>query len=697
MKREIPQEPTPDSHSSLKPDSISDGRGQGFSGSHRRVSTSAAMLGIALSVSASGTLLSSAKSAAAATSGQSFLLAAALPAADRADAQAPETLYHTVQEGDSLWQIAATHQVGVQSIKAANGISPDEVLKVGQVIRIPAAVRESPKVQVESAPQEIASHSPQVSSQAAESDSGAVALMPPAPEGFAAAGSTEALWAEPTAAAVVATSPAGHIFDPQSQPLNAVASAPQSSLSAADLPELEAPVSEPWMTRSVESSAPAVAPEPALPEPAATPSPKQPQQIAALSRQVDGASAIAQPTVPIVPAAETYRVKPGDTLWTIASRYGLRADALVVANGVSDPDLIVAGAVIEIPLSEGGVDPAAPLLAETRTAESSSERIARLRSLQGGSSDRAELYERIREARRSLDAEVAPSSAPTVSSSPTAEAAPAAVEDLPSSVPFEQAAPAQGAASSQADPHVVNLIADIRAMQRQSTPVIAAPATVPPAETPAAVAATGVQPAGASESETLVAAAEPVNPQFAPSAADPVAPAPDLLAAAPLSPEAYAPTGNLPTGRTVSPDMPVLPEASEYLPDAPNRFNGYMWPAQGVLTSGYGPRWGRMHRGIDIAAPVGTPIYAAADGTVARAGWNSGGYGNLVDIRHPDGSMTRYAHNSRLLVRAGQQVRQGQHIAAMGSTGYSTGPHLHFEIHLPGNGTVNPVAHLPGR
>jgi murein DD-endopeptidase MepM/ murein hydrolase activator NlpD len=93
-------------------------------------------------------------------------------------------------------------------------------------------------------------------------------------------------------------------------------------------------------------------------------------------------------------------------------------------------------------------------------------------------------------------------------------------------------------------------------------------------------------------------------------------------------------------------------------------------------TSGYGWRWGRMHRGIDIAGPVGTPIMAAASGVVVRSGWNSGGYGNLVDIRHADGSMTRYAHNSRLLVREGQQVRQGQQIAEMGSTGFSTGPHV---------------------
>jgi len=150
-------------------------------------------------------------------------------------------------------------------------------------------------------------------------------------------------------------------------------------------------------------------------------------------------------------------------------------------------------------------------------------------------------------------------------------------------------------------------------------------------------------------------------------------------------------------GQTVSPAMPLLPGSDSFLPEAPNRFAGYIWPTHGTFTSGYGWRWGRMHRGIDVAGPVGTPIVAAANGVVVRSGWNSGGYGNMVDIRHPDGSLTRYAHNSRLLVREGQQVAQGQQIAEMGSTGRSTGPHLHFEIHLPGTGTVNPMAYLPHR
>ncbi|MEM8718237.1 MAG: peptidoglycan DD-metalloendopeptidase family protein [Cyanobacteria bacterium P01_G01_bin.39] len=139
--------------------------------------------------------------------------------------------------------------------------------------------------------------------------------------------------------------------------------------------------------------------------------------------------------------------------------------------------------------------------------------------------------------------------------------------------------------------------------------------------------------------------------------------------------------------------LPPLPDSEEYLPSG---FNGYIWPAQGVLTSGYGWRWGRMHRGIDIAAPIGTPIIAAASGKVIGAGWH-GGYGNLIKIEHLDGSVTLYAHNSKILVSHGQKVNQGEQIAEMGSTGYSTGSHLHFEIHSHNSQVLDPLALLGSR
>ena len=125
----------------------------------------------------------------------------------------------------------------------------------------------------------------------------------------------------------------------------------------------------------------------------------------------------------------------------------------------------------------------------------------------------------------------------------------------------------------------------------------------------------------------------------------------------------------------------------------------YIWPAYGRISSGFGYRKKpnakgatAYHQGLDIAVPTGTAVMASCGGTVIKAGW-SGGYGNLVCIRHPDGRETRYAHLSRILVSVGQTVSQGQKIALSGNTGASTGPHLHFEIRIGGT-PYNPLNYL---
>nr|WP_281494030.1 M23 family metallopeptidase [Jannaschia sp. S6380] len=109
-------------------------------------------------------------------------------------------------------------------------------------------------------------------------------------------------------------------------------------------------------------------------------------------------------------------------------------------------------------------------------------------------------------------------------------------------------------------------------------------------------------------------------------------------------------------------------------------------------TSGFGPRWGRMHSGMDFAASRGTPILATAEGTVTHAGWQSG-YGKLVKIRHPLGFETRYAHLSSINVRVGQRVSRGENIGGMGTTGRSTGVHLHYEVRRNGQ-ALNPVTFI---
>ena len=119
------------------------------------------------------------------------------------------------------------------------------------------------------------------------------------------------------------------------------------------------------------------------------------------------------------------------------------------------------------------------------------------------------------------------------------------------------------------------------------------------------------------------------------------------------------------------------------------------WPAKGPVTSGFGGRGGQSHRGIDISGRYGTAVRAAAAGTVVFSE-RKRGYGRVVILKHADGSETVYAHNQDNFVLEGADVRQGQVIADMGSTGNSTGPHLHFEVRVDDR-AVDPLACLPVR
>ena len=118
----------------------------------------------------------------------------------------------------------------------------------------------------------------------------------------------------------------------------------------------------------------------------------------------------------------------------------------------------------------------------------------------------------------------------------------------------------------------------------------------------------------------------------------------------------------------------------------------YPVPEGTRISSYYGMRWGRMHEGVDFAVNSGTPIKAAGDGKVVFSGWN-GGYGKTLIIEHREGLRTLYAHNSELLVSSGENVYRGQVVTYSGNTGKSTGPHLHFEVHLNGK-PVDPLNYL---
>lgn len=153
-------------------------------------------------------------------------------------------------------------------------------------------------------------------------------------------------------------------------------------------------------------------------------------------------------------------------------------------------------------------------------------------------------------------------------------------------------------------------------------------------------------------------------------------------------PQFNAPT---PSGQTTN--LTAFTKTNPQLAATPS-----IWPVNGEITSKFGWRnapiedASEIHQGIDIAVATGTPVVAAADGVVARSGY-IGGYGNMVQINHGNGIETIYGHNSQLIVSVGQTIKKGQVIAYAGSTGISTGPHLHYEVRVNGK-AVDPLRYL---
>ena len=676
MRRIIPlspvfsQEFAPDTQS--QPSALFPQQGEaGALEAGRRVRTSFTALSLALSLGAVGSLVSSAEAA------DSMQLAAlpsvaggssTLPSFGSSRPDSAPSIFHTVTDGETIWGIAEQHGLTPDAIRVANGMADDQVIQVGQVLKVPAVESDSQGASVYS----VSALNLAVSPSSDETKELTVAALP------------EATVPAPLQVIEV-DEPQSDVFPVESvdSPLSYSEQSAQPDVSEMALPLTndEAASRESSLDQEVLSKTDLLRDSKPLASLPAT----QPQ-VESVQQFAEQLGAADEPAAPQKVAADaainsprlraddfTHRVGSGETIWSIARSYGLNPDSLQELNQVSDSRSLMPGDELVIPGSEllpnSYVDASTPLPHRTASAQQTIA-AASAGTVKPTSSIAVDLT-RVELGRGTL------ASAPSVSES-------TAVDE------------------SSADPFVANLLSQATSSSRQQ-----AEASVTPEQLDNALVANELRDAEvvASAPEIVRNADEvALNPQFVNSSDTEgvdieaeLKEADNLLAAAPLGSEVYSPIVESPTGRVVTPEMPVLPEQDAYLPEAPNRFDGYMWPAQGVLTSGYGWRWGRMHRGVDIAGPVGTPIYAAASGVVVSSGWNSGGYGNLVDIRHPDGSMTRYAHNSRLMVRSGQQVRQGQQIAEMGSTGFSTGPHLHFEIHIPNQGTVNPMAMLPNR
>jgi murein DD-endopeptidase MepM/ murein hydrolase activator NlpD len=580
----------------------------------------AAVLSLALSMGTTGILLSKSERVHAATTlppevGEVNLILndgerSSHPSLPRiASAETPDrvlnptasAIEHEVKVGESLWLLSRAYHTTPEAIATINQISPSAELKLGQTLKIPTPEQ----LQTEPLPE--TSTSEQLDSVSDSLRQTRQRLQ----DSLATLRSRETtlIASEPTALVP------GH-GDTESGVEIPVVPSEESATDSERVIPIAVPTPESDRSVTVTRSPRYLGePLPAHPEPFPSVSPENEPMLEV--------PAIPAPRV-IIPAENTvYRVRPGDTLNTIARDLGISSRELAKANGISNPNRIRVNQALVIP-----------------------DRAARHR-------------ERPIATRSPIDPR------------PPLSLKPSAFADTDRN---EQMEPAEAAIATTYTDKLREDIASLRGTR--------------PTEQQKAIALTVDPPANQPSGQILR------NPQWMerPSRLSRLE-STQIIGTAPTNVEEYNDRLRIPVGETVTPSLPPLSDPDEHLPGTP--FNGYIWPTRGVLTSGFGWRWGRPHRGIDIAGPIGTPIVAAAPGEVISAGWNSGGYGNLVRIRHADGSVTLYAHNSRLRVRRGETVEQGQPIAEMGSTGFSTGPHLHFEVHPDGQGAVNPIALLP--
>ncbi|MBE9202439.1 peptidoglycan DD-metalloendopeptidase family protein [Synechocystis salina LEGE 06099] len=691
---------------------------------YRRVRRSAAMVGLAVSMGATGMLFSQTATAAT-SSGNSPLVAVSNLSLDQSHGSPPEpvlaslSLKHQVKEGESLWQISQAFQVDAKAIALANSISTDTALQAGQVLSIPRPSSSAKAANDQAPTATIPPLAP------LEQNDSLVVSSSLAPGQSSSTANTIAVKPKAqTLVADVSRPMPGTVVEPLEEKLTSQrikSTAEDAGIKLDTKASLPSPVEvaaaahgdrpipiavvapEEFTAIEVQPSSgpanPQSMPVPALPAVAPAPSkaqrqdeslasgedisldnlrqngmaqPAQPvetalnidQPVAIAVIPPDTAPAIvAQPPLPTAPVVlETsptmaalpspsivapnvgdqisYQVKPGDTLSQIARSHDIQPEKIQQANGLSNPDEIKAEQILVIPppttvaAVPESTTPSLPSFVSTQhPAQTTVARAQDEPEAQYQTQLKAEVTQLNQT--QPTRTPMVPQRAVTVARQVNNEAVPDWQARSPQVLPAKFNQPRQ----------------DLAQLQRQYSPQ-----------------------AQRSQFSTSVGQSQ-------------------IVGAAPSPVQSYNDSIQIPVIQEVSPELPGL--STPDFPRGPAQFNGYIWPAKGVFTSGFGPRWGRMHRGIDIAAPIGTPIMAAASGEVVFSGWNSGGFGNLVKIRHGDGSVTYYAHNNRLLVRRGEYVEQGQQIAEMGSTGRSTGPHLHFEIRVGGTNAVNPVALLP--
>jgi murein DD-endopeptidase MepM/ murein hydrolase activator NlpD len=684
---------------------------------YRQVRKSAATIGLAISMGAVGLLsLNPNDAAVAAESFASDSTITSLPSSQednrhlsRIETSKPSALTyvklaplatkHEVKPGESLWQLSKEYQVAPEAIATTNNLSSQANLLVGQTLKIPSQQERKYSLKNREYSQKIASRSSSVSpQQLKESLSNLRETRKRLQESLAALKFEETKIQNesdflPSASAKSLSVDKNSTLLPQTMAL----SPDRERLESSNETKLDRPIAiavgegenlsiskletEPKESVSkIDSSRSLPIP---YPDTASLPQEFRHPELPELEMSLPEAEPeVATPkNEPAKAVEQVYQVKRGDTLNKIAHRHGVSISKLIQANKITNPNVIAVAQQLVIP-NTNQVEPTATnptVITGVPLANNSST-----------------------------------PSIPVI----TASASPVPLGIAPANTASEESTkvkPSSNAIKLSVDSPISTraekLIADISRLQQEypnrSRSIPISEQSEQANSVPSNLSSETVNPEW---SRTRIPTESRANIQIQ-RAAQPRVPGPrfvrtsnsqnsqqnrtQLVGAAPTDSQEYNNMMRVPVGTAVGPELPPLSVPDEYLPDAPMKFTGYIWPAKGVLTSGYGWRWGRMHKGVDIAAPIGTPIMAAAAGEVISAGWNSGGYGNLVKLKHANGSVTLYAHNSRVLVRTGQRVEQGELIAEMGSTGFSTGPHLHFEVHPGGQGAVNPMAFLP--
>lgn len=384
-------------------------------------------------------------------------------------------------------------------------------------------------------------------------------------------------------------------------------------------------------------------------------------------------SAVALRSAPVTPVAGSAGgwsaqggtpivIAEGETLDVISSRYGVPRAALISANGLSSPE-VAPGSRLTIPVynASGAAAPAPARSAQVAQVQSDA---------------------RPEPARRAVVAQ-APQVAPQrqVAATPDATSRAKAVAEARAKTAAEAKTTAAEAKAQAAAEAKAKAAADAAAM-REARAKFAAEAK---AKAEAKKTAAAKAPAAPVVAEVKRPAAHAVAVQSAPA---PAKPAPTVVASAPATPVTVAPKA-APAPAEEPRTTASLPKAQPQ-EDASERAD-FRWPARGRVIAGFSGKGG--NEGINIAVPEGTPIKAAEGGTVAYAGNELKGYGNLVLIRHPNGYVSAYAHNGELKVKRGDTVKRGQVVANSGQTGNVSSPQLHFELRK-GASPVDPTPYL---